>query len=73
MVDVQKVVNGLACCDIDNDLTCFQCPYEEINYLAGMAVCTSQLSHDVLELIKQQTTVIDSEKIGTIVKPPKEG
>lgn len=61
MSDREKVIKGLKCCDISNveKLTCFNCPYVEINRAEGMVVCTARLAHDALELLNGQDALLN--------------
>ena len=62
MADREKVIKGLECCDY-NILTntCFQCPYLDLNKEKGMAICTAELAHNALALIREQEPVSPSE------------
>lgn len=55
----EKVIKGLVCCDYCNSLTntCFQCPYLDLNKEKGLAVCTAELAHDALALLREQEPV----------------
>ena len=50
-MDREKVINGLKCCcnHIEN-MSCENCPYNE----GDINNCTSELSYDALELLKEQ-------------------
>ena len=49
MADREKVIKGLECCsEYIEDASCSDCPY------ADDGECTSELAHDVLDLLKEQ-------------------
>lgn len=69
MPDREKVIKGLVCCDYCNSVTnsCYQCPYLDLNKAKGMAMCTAELAHDALALLREQEPVKPIEKNNQIV------
>ena len=54
MIDREKVIKGLHCCSHTDGINCIYCPYDTSD-----SDCTALLSMDVLELLKEQETVIE--------------
>jgi hypothetical protein len=53
-VNIEKLKNGLMCCQVDKwgDLeNCGECPYNEVSIC--VQECRTAMSRDVLELIRQ--------------------
>ena len=51
MVDMEKVIKGLECCE--DRIQCENCPYGKPRYI-GIQGCTRELVHDALALLKEQ-------------------
>ena len=51
-MDREKVINGLHCCSHTDGANCIYCPYDIRD-----TDCTSLMSMDVLELLKEQEAV----------------
>ena len=58
MVDREKVLKGLECCQECSGYTCRNCcPYYDRNEPESQPTCTCRLAHDALTLLKVQEPV----------------
>lgn len=53
MIDREKVIKGLACCQYSSKSHCYECPYI-YDGLCSTNYCTSDLASDALVLLKEQ-------------------
>ena len=61
MADREKVIKGLeCCCEHIEGMNCDHCPYdEEQTEIGQINQCTSALSYDALELLKEQSNTMN--------------
>lgn len=65
MIDREKVIRGLECCEHPYEKKCDACPY--ILYTPDSMECTAYLSKDALELLREQQMEIKSVRAARFI------
>ena len=66
LIDKEKVIRGLECCEHPYEKKCDACPY--VFYTPDSMECTAYLSKDALELLREQHKEIKSLRAARIIQ-----